>query len=80
MNQLKVNNKDVIVKTYQGQPVVTFKDIEIIQYMMEIIARNNILKELEKDLEDMNDTDMITVADLKYRIERYDNTEDIFGD
>lgn len=37
--------------------------------MMLMIARNNKLEELETDLEDMNDTDMFTVADLKGKLE-----------
>ena len=39
------------------------------EYMMLMVARNNILNELENDLEVMNDTDMVTVADLKGRLE-----------
>jgi len=39
------------------------------EYMMLMIARNNKLEELENDLEGMNDTDMITVGDLKGRLE-----------
>lgn len=38
------------------------------EYMMLMIARNNKLEELENDLEDMNDTDIMTVADLKGRL------------
>ena len=38
-------------------------------YMMLMVARNNKVKELENDLEDMNDTDMMSVADLKGRLE-----------
>lgn len=37
------------------------------EYMMLMVVRNNKLTELENDLEDMNDTDMVTVADLKNR-------------
>lgn len=39
------------------------------EYMMLIAARNNKLEELETDLEDMNDTNMFTLADLKNRLE-----------
>lgn len=39
------------------------------EYMMLMIARNNKVKELENDLEDMNDTDMMSVANLKGRLE-----------
>ena len=39
------------------------------EYMMLMVARNNKLTELENDLEVMNDTDMVTVADLKGRLE-----------
>lgn len=37
--------------------------------MMLMVARNNKVKELENDLENMNDTDMMSVADLKGRLE-----------
>ena len=36
---------------------------------MLMVARNNKLNELENDLEVMNDTDMVTVAELKSRLE-----------
>ena len=39
------------------------------EYMMLMVARKNKVKELENDLEDMNDTDMMSVADLKGRLE-----------
>lgn len=39
------------------------------EYMMLMVARNNKLNELENDLEVMNDTDMVTVAELKGRLE-----------
>lgn len=37
--------------------------------MMLMVARNNKVNELENDLENMNDTDMVSVADLKDRLE-----------
>lgn len=37
------------------------------EYMMLMVARNNKVNELINDLEDMNDTDMFTAADLKRR-------------
>lgn len=76
MKTMKIANLDDLRKNTDNKTV----DIIVTQYMMEAIARNNILKELEKDLEDMNDTDMISVADLKNRIEKCNNTNDIFGD
>ena len=39
------------------------------EYMMLMIARNNKMEELENDLENMNDTAMFSVADLKGRLE-----------
>ena len=39
------------------------------EYMMLMVARNNKLKELENDLENMNETDMVKVVDLKGRLE-----------
>lgn len=39
------------------------------EYMMLMIARNNKVAELESDLEDMDDTDMMSVADLKNRLQ-----------
>ena len=76
MKTMKIANLDDLRKNTDNKTV----DIIVTQYMMEAIARNNILKELEKDLEDMNDTDMISVADLKNRIEKCNNTKDILGD
>ena len=46
-----------------------------------IVKDKNEEKSLQEELaEDMNDTDMISVADLKNRIEKCNNTKDIFGD
>ena len=39
------------------------------EYMMLKVSRNNKVNELENDLENMNDTDMMSVADLKGRLE-----------
>lgn len=39
------------------------------EYMLLMVARGNKLEELENYLEDMNDTDMVSVADLKGRLE-----------
>lgn len=39
------------------------------EYIMLMIARNNKLEELENDLEDRKDTDMMTVAEIKSRLE-----------
>lgn len=39
------------------------------EYMMLMVARNNKVNELENDLENMNDTDMMSVAELKGRLE-----------
>lgn len=39
------------------------------EYRMLMIARNNKVAELEPDLEDMDDTDMMSVADLKNRLQ-----------
>ena len=46
-----------------------------------IVKDKNEEKSLQEELaEDMNDTDMISVADLKNRIEKCNNTKDILGD
>lgn len=77
MKTMKIANLDDLRKNTDNQTV----DMIVTQYMMEAIARNNILKELEKDLEDMNDTDMISAADLKHRIEEYNAVNgDLFND
>ena len=77
MRTMKIANLDDLRKNTDNKTV----DMIVTQYMMEAIARNNILKELEKDLKDMNDTDMISAADLKRRIEEYNAVNgDLFND
>lgn len=61
----KVNNLSELVDLV-GKDTV---DKCFTEYMMLMVARNNKVKELENDLKDMNDTDMVTVADLKGRLE-----------
>lgn len=39
------------------------------EYMMLVVSRNNKLEELENSLEDMKDTDIMTVAELKCKLE-----------
>lgn len=76
MKTMKIANLDDLRKSTDDKTV----DMIVTQYMMEAIARNNILKKLEKDLDDMNDTDMLSAADLRHRIEECNNTEDMFGE
>ncbi len=47
MKTMKIANLDDLRKNTDNKTV----DIIVTQYMMEAIARNSILKELEKDLE-----------------------------
>ena len=61
----KVNNLSELVDLV-GKDTV---DKCFTEYMMLMVARNDNVKELENDLEDMNDTDMMSVADLKRRLE-----------
>lgn len=61
----KVNNLSELVDLV-GKDTV---DKCFTEYMMLMVARNNKVKELENDLEDMNETDMMSVADLKGRLE-----------
>ena len=61
----KVNNLSELVDLVGKETV----DKCFTEYMMLMVARNNKVKKLENDLEDMNDTDMISVADLKGRLE-----------
>ena len=61
----KVNNLSELVDLVGKETV----DKCFTEYMMLMVARNNKVKKLENDLEDMNDTDMIPVADLKGRLE-----------
>lgn len=61
----KVNNLSELVDLV-GKDTV---DKCFTEYMMLMVARNDKVKELENDLEDMNDTDMMSVADLKRRLE-----------
>ena len=61
----KVNNLDELVELVCKDTV----DKCFTEYMMLMVARNNKVKELEHDLEDMNDTDMMSVSDLKSKLE-----------
>ena len=61
----KVNNLSELVDLVGKETV----DKCFTEYMMLMVARNNKVKKLENDLEDMNDTDMMSVSDLKGRLE-----------
>lgn len=61
----KVNNLSELVGLV-GKDAV---DKCFTEYMMLMVARNNKVNELENDLEDMNDTDMMSVAEIKDRLE-----------
>lgn len=41
MNNIKINNQEVEVKEYQGQRVVTFKDIDLVHNNLKGISRKN---------------------------------------
>lgn len=72
----KINNLSELVDLV-GKDTV---DRCFAEYMMLIMARNNKLEELENDLEDMNDTDMVSAADLKRKIDAGNNyyKDDVF--
>lgn len=58
-----------------------FDSPEYIDTLKSLYRVRSFFKELEKDLEDMNDTDMISAADLKRRIEEYNAVNrDLFND
>ena len=61
----KVNNLSELVDLVGKETV----DKCFTEYMMLMVARNNKVKKLENDLEDMNDTDMMSVAEIKDRLE-----------
>lgn len=57
----KVNNLDELINLV-GKDTVNKCFTE---YMMLAVSRNDKLEELENSLEDMKDTDILTVAELK---------------
>ena len=52
-------------------------DLIVTQYIMEAIARGNILKQLENDIYSMDDSESLTVADIKEKLTKYES--DVVG-
>ena len=64
-----------ITNLYDLRGATSEKTVELIvtQYMMETIARGNILRLFEKDLYSMNDEYSLSVADIKDRLLKYES-------
>lgn len=60
----KINNLEEL-KNAVGNEII---DKCFTEYMMLMVAKTQKADELLTDLEDMNDTDMLSVADLKNRL------------
>lgn len=66
---MKIRNLDDLRNTTDETTVKTI----VTEYMMESIARNNILAKLEVDLDEKDDTETITIAELRQKLDDYNN-------
>lgn len=66
---MKIRNLDDLRNTTDETAVKTI----VTEYMMESIARNNILAKLEVDLDKKDDTETITIAELRQKLDDYNN-------
>ena len=65
-----------ITDLYDLRSAISEKTVELIvtQYMMEAIARGNILRLFEKELYSMNDEYTLSVSDIKEKLSQYEHT------
>lgn len=70
---MKIRNLDDLRNATDETTVKTI----VTEYMMESIARNNILAKLEVDLDEKDDTETITIAELRQKLDDY-NDEDFY--
>lgn len=68
---MKIRNLDVLRNATDETTVKTI----VTEYMMESIARNNILAKLEVDLDEKDDTETITIAELRQKLVDYNNED-----
>lgn len=68
---MKIRNLDDLRNATDETAVKTI----VTEYMMESIARNNILAKLEVDLDEKDDTETITIAELRQKLDDYNNED-----
>lgn len=68
---MKIRNLDDLRNATDETTVKTI----VTEYMMESIARNNILAKLEVDLDEKDDTETITIAELRQKLVDYNNED-----
>ena len=68
---MKIRNLDDLRNATDETTVKTI----VTEYMMESIARNNILAKLEVDLDEKDDTETITIAELRQKLDAYNNED-----
>lgn len=68
---MKIRNLDDLRNATDETTVKTI----VTEYMMESIARNNILAKLEVDLDEKDDTETITIAELRQKLDDYNNED-----
>lgn len=68
---MKIRNLDDLRNATDETTVRTI----VTEYMMESIARNNILAKLEAELNDSDDSATMTVSELKDKLESYNSEE-----
>ena len=68
---MKIRNLDDLRNATDETTVRTI----VTEYMMESIARNNILAKLEVDLDEKDDTETITIAELRQKLDDYNNED-----
>ena len=68
---MKIRNLDDLRNATDETTVKTI----VTEYMMESIARNNILAKLEVDLDEKDDTETITIAELRQKLADYNNED-----